>query len=320
MGSTAMPPLRLYAYTVRGRDQERWSRRGKSGVGAIKVGQTRRESARQRIKEQLGTAFPDLDGVTILMDVPALLPNGKELSDREIHAQMQSAGVRHIAGEWFEADLDDVYTAMARLGWTGPRPFPVVPSPSPETLGIKPTSNTSMPKRTFIGGGPVQEAPSPQDIVPRRDADPTSAPEHAPDPKEDGGVGVAVKVVAFVLSVAVLLGAVVGFSRAIDLAGVGSIGVAWFLYVLMALVLALAASAIAMIGRWSSGILSLLLMVPVKNWWVALAQMRSEIPLSVWLLWGATNIVLSLAIPALWLVAFGVVDKAGRAATRGHRV
>ena len=43
-----------------------------TGTGLIKVGQTTKRSARERIKQQLGTAYPNLDGVEILLDEPAV--------------------------------------------------------------------------------------------------------------------------------------------------------------------------------------------------------------------------------------------------------
>ena len=45
-------------------------------TGLIKVGQTTKASARERIKQQLGTAYPNLDGVEILLDEPAVRDDG----------------------------------------------------------------------------------------------------------------------------------------------------------------------------------------------------------------------------------------------------
>ena len=68
-------PNRIYAYTVVGKDAEPWERiSGQTrtvGTGLIKVGQTTKRSARERIKQQLGTAYPNLEGVEILLDEPA---------------------------------------------------------------------------------------------------------------------------------------------------------------------------------------------------------------------------------------------------------
>jgi len=107
---------RIYAYTVVGRDAEPWERtvgqRRYAGVGLVKVGQTTKAKARTRIKEQIGTAYPDLDGVEILLDEPAVKDDGAEFTDREVHEALVKAGIRRPGGEWFEATLDEVRAAI----------------------------------------------------------------------------------------------------------------------------------------------------------------------------------------------------------------
>lgn len=113
---------RIYAYTVIGKDAEPWrrklGRRMIEGTGLIKVGQTTRRTARERIKQQLGTAYPDLNGVTILLDESATRPDGSEFSDHEVHAVLVARGIRRPGGEWFECTLDEVKAAIhvARTG------------------------------------------------------------------------------------------------------------------------------------------------------------------------------------------------------------
>lgn len=96
----------IYAYTVIGKDAEPWERSvGLSrvkGRGLIKVGQTTKAKARTRIKQQLGTVFPDLKGVEILHEEPAVAKDGGEFSDHEVHEALVKAGVRRPGGEWFE--------------------------------------------------------------------------------------------------------------------------------------------------------------------------------------------------------------------------
>lgn len=110
---------RIYAYTVVGKDAEPWERTvGRDrivGRGLIKVGQTAKPSAHDRIKEQLGTAFPDLVGVEILLDEPAVREDGSEFTDHEVHEALVGAGVRRPGGEWFEATLSDVRAAINRV-------------------------------------------------------------------------------------------------------------------------------------------------------------------------------------------------------------
>ncbi|HEX7278698.1 MAG TPA: GIY-YIG nuclease family protein [Solirubrobacterales bacterium] len=94
---------RVYAYTVVGKD------------GLIKVGETTRASAEERIKQQLGTAFPKLEGVEILLDEPAVRQDGTEFGDREVHEALLLAGIRRSGGEWFEATLDEVRAAISAV-------------------------------------------------------------------------------------------------------------------------------------------------------------------------------------------------------------
>jgi hypothetical protein len=110
---------RIYAYTVAGKDTEPWERvigqTRATGAGLIKVGQTTRATARARIKEQLGTAYPSLDGVEILLDEPAVRDDGGEFTDHEVHDALVKAGIRRPGGEWFEATLDEVCAAINQV-------------------------------------------------------------------------------------------------------------------------------------------------------------------------------------------------------------
>jgi hypothetical protein len=107
---------RIYAYTVIGKDAERWERvsgqASKTGTGLIKVGQTTKRTARERIKQQLGTAYPNLAGVEILLDEPAVREDRSEFTDHEVHAALVALGIRRPEGEWFEATLDEVKAAV----------------------------------------------------------------------------------------------------------------------------------------------------------------------------------------------------------------
>lgn len=110
---------RIYAYTVVGKDAEPWERTtGQTrvtGIGLIKVGQTTKRSARERIKQQLGTAYPNLDGVEILVDEPAVRDDETEFPDHEVHAALVKQGIRRPEGEWFEATLDEVRSAINQV-------------------------------------------------------------------------------------------------------------------------------------------------------------------------------------------------------------
>jgi len=110
---------RIYAYTVVGKDAEPWERvigqTRITGEGLIKVGQTTKPSARARIKQQLGTLYPKLDGVEILLDEPAVKDDGTEFTDHKVHEALVKAGIRRPGGEWFEATLDEVRAAINKV-------------------------------------------------------------------------------------------------------------------------------------------------------------------------------------------------------------
>lgn len=110
---------RIYAYTVVGKDAEPWERvSGQTrtvGQGLIKVGETTKRKARDRIKQQLGTAYPDLKGVEILLDESAVREDGSEFSDHEVHRALVANGIRRPSGEWFEATLDEVRAAINQV-------------------------------------------------------------------------------------------------------------------------------------------------------------------------------------------------------------
>lgn len=107
---------RIYAYTVVGKDEEPWERTvGQThvtGTGMVKVGQTTKATARARIKEQIGTAYPDLKGVTILLDQVASRDDGSDFTDHDVHNALVAAGIKRPGGEWFEATLDEVKAAI----------------------------------------------------------------------------------------------------------------------------------------------------------------------------------------------------------------
>lgn len=107
---------RIYAYTIPGKDTEPWDRHvGQhvvEGAGLIKVGETTKASARARIREQLGTAYPNLEGVSILLDEPAVRADGSEFDDHDVHAVLVAQGIKRPGGEWFESTLDEVKSAI----------------------------------------------------------------------------------------------------------------------------------------------------------------------------------------------------------------
>ena len=110
-------PGRIYVYTAPGYDTD-WTRTvGSStveGHGRLKVGWTGREDPRVRIKEQTGTIYPDGDGITILLDEPAIRADGSSFEDRDVHRVLDGAGVQR-SSEVVEATLDEVRAAIAAV-------------------------------------------------------------------------------------------------------------------------------------------------------------------------------------------------------------
>jgi hypothetical protein len=105
----------IYTYTHSGH-LKKWTRSGgKSGNYWIKVGQTSRPGE-TRVKEQLITAFPNLEGVRIFFhSEDAERPDGTTFSDKDIHKLLESKGVERVGGEWFAATNDEVRSAVVSM-------------------------------------------------------------------------------------------------------------------------------------------------------------------------------------------------------------
>ena len=112
-------PRRIYAYTVPGKKSEPWTRTvGSSrttGTGLVKVGETTKGTARERINQQLGTAFPGLEGIDIYFDEAAERVEGTYFRDYDVHRALKEAGIRRVGGEWFEATLNEVKAAVVAV-------------------------------------------------------------------------------------------------------------------------------------------------------------------------------------------------------------
>lgn len=108
----------IYAYTVPGRRDQHWERTvgqtHTTGVGLIKVGETTKPTAFERIKQQLNTAYPGLKGVDILLEEEAKRSDGSWFGDRDVHRALVAQGVAKEQ-EWFEATLDEVRAAFVSV-------------------------------------------------------------------------------------------------------------------------------------------------------------------------------------------------------------
>jgi len=113
------PPTRrlIYAYTVPGKRDQPWERVGSThttGIGLIKVGETTKSTAFERIKQQLNTAYPGLKGVDILLEEEAKRANGTWFGDRDVHRELVAMGSAKDQ-EWFECTLDEVKAALVAV-------------------------------------------------------------------------------------------------------------------------------------------------------------------------------------------------------------
>lgn len=105
----------IYAYTHAG-NAKSWRRpNGQKGDSWIKVGQTVNPGI-DRVRQQVGTAFPGLQGVDVLFhSEPATKPDGTDFTDHDVHRVLTGAGVVNPGGEWFEATESEVWAAIRAL-------------------------------------------------------------------------------------------------------------------------------------------------------------------------------------------------------------
>ncbi|MBL8777432.1 MAG: hypothetical protein JNK12_15935 [Acidimicrobiales bacterium] len=105
----------IYAYTHTG-NAKPWKRpTGQQGDFWIKVGETKTRGI-TRVKQQVNTAFPGLEGVDILFHSElAECPDGTGFSDYDVRRTLTNAGVSAVGGEWVEATLDEVRAAVVSL-------------------------------------------------------------------------------------------------------------------------------------------------------------------------------------------------------------
>lgn len=117
IGSTGVS-RRIYAYTLPGKDAHSWFRSvggtQVAGTGLIKVGDTTKSDVLARIKQQLGTAYPHLEGVTLLLDTPAHRNDGSPFRDHDVHRALVAKSIKKDA-EWFEATVDEVQAAIVAV-------------------------------------------------------------------------------------------------------------------------------------------------------------------------------------------------------------
>jgi len=115
---------RVYVYRITNENGTPWERTvgqaHTTGTGLLKVGETTKPTARERIKQQLNTPYPGLKGVEILLDELAQRADGTWFGDRDVHRVLKASGVHAIRAskrdsEKFEATLDEVKAALVAV-------------------------------------------------------------------------------------------------------------------------------------------------------------------------------------------------------------
>lgn len=110
--------------------------------GEIKVGYTTK-SADERIRGILGQAVPDPSAYTIILEHPAILPDGRMIHDSDVHHVLEHQLGRHRfkGTEWFRATREDVIAAIESLE-TGRK----LTCGRHQTFGMRPEQSTAVDK------------------------------------------------------------------------------------------------------------------------------------------------------------------------------
>jgi hypothetical protein len=81
----------------------------------VKIGESKYPGL-TRVRQQLVTAFPGLEGVQIFFhSEEAIRPDGGTFKDKDVHNLLISAGVEGVGGEWFAATPEEIQAAILAL-------------------------------------------------------------------------------------------------------------------------------------------------------------------------------------------------------------
>ena len=112
---------RIYAYTKPPERDKRWKRGNISGVGLVKVGESKVGTNAMRIAGQHRTgAGVDPEIVHLFFEEEIRTPGGKWFADKALHKVLEGAGVKRVSrdntgNEWFEATIEEVKAAIVAL-------------------------------------------------------------------------------------------------------------------------------------------------------------------------------------------------------------
>lgn len=96
----------LYAYTTPKDSTEIW-KRGRVGVGLIKIGQTTKPDVEKRIREQLGAGASDRNYTLLYQKCIG------ELTDKAIHKVLKNSGIDFVENsEWAECSVEELEHAV----------------------------------------------------------------------------------------------------------------------------------------------------------------------------------------------------------------
>lgn len=79
--------------------------------GLLKVGYTTR-NAQERVKEQYPVLLPNQIPYRIVVDEPAIRPDGSVFRDLDVHKALEAKGIHRENGEWFRCGVEDVLDAI----------------------------------------------------------------------------------------------------------------------------------------------------------------------------------------------------------------
>lgn len=82
--------------------------------GFLKVGYTS-VNVLSRVKQQYPTKKPGPEPFKIVLEESAMLPNGSNFTDKDVHKILKKMDIPNPGGEWFECDVKDIQSAIIHL-------------------------------------------------------------------------------------------------------------------------------------------------------------------------------------------------------------
>lgn len=83
-------------------------------AGLLKVGYTT-QGAETRVRQQYPQHIQGIKPFRITLEESAVRDDGTVFTDEDVHDALRWNGVRHIEGEWFECQVDDVRRAIMQV-------------------------------------------------------------------------------------------------------------------------------------------------------------------------------------------------------------